>query len=68
MGLLAFFANDAKSRELFEESIALARAAGDEWCLTDCLGTIGSIYPLQGEPEKGTGGWFGGARAGPACR
>ena len=52
MGLLAFFANDAKSRELFEESIALARAAGDEWCLTDSLGTIGSIYPLQGEPEK----------------
>lgn len=52
MGLLAFFANDAKSRELFEESIVLARAAGDEWCLTDCLGTIGSMYPLQGEPEK----------------
>ena len=34
-------------------SIAQARSVGDDWCLADALGTIGSIYPLVGEYERG---------------
>jgi predicted ATPase len=56
LGLLAFFRNaPLEARALLEESIAEARAAGDDWCLADALGTIGSIYPLMGELELGRG-------------
>jgi tetratricopeptide (TPR) repeat protein len=53
IGLLAFFRNDVgTARSSFEESIAFAREAHDDWCLVDGLGTLGSIYPLQGEFDR----------------
>jgi predicted ATPase/class 3 adenylate cyclase len=54
MGLLAFFGNDLRGAQAcLEESIAQARAARDDWCLADALGTIGSVYPLVGRLEQG---------------
>ena len=53
LALHAFFRNDLSSaRSEFEESIFYARRVGDEWCLADSLGTLASIYPLQGEFER----------------
>jgi len=34
---------------LLEQSVEVAREVGDLWCLADVLGTLASIYPLQGE-------------------
>jgi tetratricopeptide (TPR) repeat protein len=52
LGLLALFTDDlAASRDLFEKAEALARHAGDAWCLADALGTLASIYPLHGDVE-----------------
>jgi hypothetical protein len=54
LGLLAFFGNElATAQSQLEESIRHARAAGDDWCLADALGTIGSIYPLVGKLDQG---------------
>jgi tetratricopeptide (TPR) repeat protein len=53
LALQAFFRNDPPAaRSEFEESIWYARRAGDAWCLSDSLGTLASIYPLQGEFER----------------
>src|SRR5213079_708707 len=61
LGLLAFFRNDMRgARSLLEEGAALARAADDRWCLADALGTLSSIYPLQGEADA--------AQAAPSAR
>ena len=53
LALHAFFRNDPRAaRSGLEESIRYARRAGDAWCLADSLGTLASIYPLQGEFER----------------
>jgi predicted ATPase len=50
IGLHAFFANDVdEARRRFEQSVIHARRATDSWCLADALGTLASIYPLQGD-------------------
>jgi predicted ATPase len=52
LGLLAFFVDDVdEARARFEESASRARRAADTWCLADALGTLASIYPLQGDLE-----------------
>ena len=54
LGLHAFFTNDlSAARYHLEQSIALARSADDQWCLSDALGTLGSIYPLIGHIDEG---------------
>src|SRR5207248_1611597 len=50
LGLLAFFADDIdEARARFEKTVVHSRRAGDSWCLADALGTLASIYPLQGD-------------------
>jgi predicted ATPase/class 3 adenylate cyclase len=52
LGMLAFFTDDAvEARAGFEKAVVHARGANDMWCLADALGTLASIYPLQGEIE-----------------
>ena len=54
LGLHAFFTNDlGAARRHLEQSIVRARSADDQWCLSDALGTLGSIYPLIGHIDEG---------------
>lgn len=49
LGLVAFFRNEpGRAQSQLEDSVEVARAADDRWCLADALGTLSSIYPLYG--------------------
>ena len=41
--------NPAKGRPLIDESMAVARQAGDRWCLTGSLTLLGVIEAFRGD-------------------
>ncbi len=41
------------ARAHLEQAIPLARAAGDDWCLSDALQIVGFSFLLQGAPSRG---------------
>src|SRR5439155_21545242 len=49
VGSCTLMVDPAKGRPLLRESVALARQAGDRWCLTGSLGISGVIESFQGD-------------------